>query len=183
MILRFIWKNFRRRKMRTFLMVLSLTVGIALIVALSATVETIGRSNVELVARESGEFDLAVTRRDTSLDPFIDVGQMRSVMMAADPAIAAVHPRFDVQVEIANNLLSTNGTMLAIEPEVEEIGTIDVVEGEFSLGEGEVALLEDTAFSIACRVDICFDMPLQYATLAMCTIHNSSTVVKVEFLK
>ena len=147
MILRYVWKNFRRRRMRTFLMVLSLTVGIALIVALSATVETVSRSNVALIAQESGEFDISLRRRDTSPNPFIPVSEIAAAMLAADPAVRSVHPRFKVPVELTQGELSGAATMLALETAVEQIGSFELVDGELAFGPGEMVLLEDTALS------------------------------------
>jgi hypothetical protein len=48
MILKYVWKNFSRRKIRTVLMALSLIVSTGLIVTMSATVESIKQSNIEL---------------------------------------------------------------------------------------------------------------------------------------
>ena len=45
------------------------------------------------------------------------------------------------------------------------------------------ALLKILFLVLSAYVDICSDMPLQYATFAICVIHISSTTVKVEFLK
>jgi putative ABC transport system permease protein len=84
MILKYVLKNFRRRKVRTVLMVLSLIVSTGLIVAMSATVETIRRSSVNLVSSASGRYDLTVRRTDTSPDPFVAVADTSRRILAAD---------------------------------------------------------------------------------------------------
>ena len=61
MILSYVIKNFRRRKVRTILMVLSLLVSTGLIVAMSATVETVRRSNVDLLSSSIGRYDITVS--------------------------------------------------------------------------------------------------------------------------
>ena len=50
MILKYVLTSFGRRKVRTILMILSLMVSTGLIVTMSATVETIRRSNIDLIA-------------------------------------------------------------------------------------------------------------------------------------
>ena len=62
MIPKYVLKNFRLRRVRTILMVLSLIVSTGLIVAMSATVETIRRSNVNLIASATGRYELSVRR-------------------------------------------------------------------------------------------------------------------------
>ena len=98
MILKYVLKNFRRRKVRTILMVLSLIVSTGLIVAMSATVETIRRSNVDLVASATGRYDLTVRRSETSPEPFIAVDETSRRILAADRHITAVYPRFSSEV-------------------------------------------------------------------------------------
>ncbi|MEM8860436.1 MAG: hypothetical protein AAGD96_19095, partial [Chloroflexota bacterium] len=73
MILSYVLKNFRRRKVRTILMVLSLIVSTGLIVSMSATVETIRRSNVDLISSAIGRFDISVSKTDISPDPFVEI--------------------------------------------------------------------------------------------------------------
>ena len=86
--------------------------------------ETVSRSNVTLIAQQSGEYDIGVRRRDTSPNPFIPVSEMSRLMLAADPAIQAVYPRFEVLVELSQGALSGAATMLALQTDVEPVGDV-----------------------------------------------------------
>lgn len=147
MILKYVLKNFRRRKVRTILMVLSLLVSTGLIVAMSATVETIRRSNVNLIASATGRYDLAVRRAETSPEPFIAVAETSRRILAADKRITAVYPRFLSQAELnAAGELNT-GALLALDP-AENIGQIEVISGTYQLGDMQAAVLQSTALSL-----------------------------------
>ncbi|MEJ2210375.1 MAG: FtsX-like permease family protein [Anaerolineae bacterium] len=147
MILKYVLKNFRRRKVRTVLMVLSLIVSTGLIVAMSATVETIRRSNVNLIAQATGRYDLTVRRSETSPDPFIAVPDTTRRILAADEQITAVYPRFLSEVELTAGGSQGTGTLLALDPG-EGIGLIDVLSGTYRLGNMQAAILEPTAFEL-----------------------------------
>ena len=103
MILKFILKNFTRRKVRTILMIISLTVSTALIIAMSSTVATVRQSSVDLITSAAGRFDLAVAKKDTSSDPFITFDEIAPLILAADERITAVYPRIESEIELAVN--------------------------------------------------------------------------------
>lgn len=144
MILKYVLKNFRRRKIRTILMMLSLMVSMGLLAAMSATVETVRRANVDLIASTTGRYDLRVSRVDTSPDPFVAVNSTTQAIIQADEHITAVYPRFDARVELAWQGRQGNVTLLAIDP-AETIGHVEVVSGTYQLGQGHTAVLEQTA--------------------------------------
>ena len=144
MVIKYILKNFQRRKVRTLLMVLSLMVSTALIVAMSATVETVRRSNVDLISSTIGRYDISVAKTDISPDPFVEVARVREAILAADNRITAVYPRFVVEAELSGNGFQTNGNLIGILPD-EGVGKIDVVEGSLDFANEGVALLEPTA--------------------------------------
>ncbi|VAW37859.1 hypothetical protein MNBD_CHLOROFLEXI01-4125, partial [hydrothermal vent metagenome] len=129
MVIKYILKNFRRRKVRTILMVLSLLISTGLIVAMSATVETIRQSNVELIASGVGRYDLTVRKTDVSSDPFVEVERTAEAILNADPQITAVYPRIQSIVEMSGNGEQANGWLIALDSIVDDVGFIDVVEG------------------------------------------------------
>lgn len=147
MILKYVLKNFRRRKVRTILMVLSLIVSTGLIVAMSATVETIRLSNVDFIAAETGRHDLTIRRADTSPDLFIAVDEMSQRVLAADEKITAVYPRFFSEVELSVGTAQDTGRLLALDP-AENIGQIEVISGTYQLGEMQAAVLKSTALAM-----------------------------------
>jgi putative ABC transport system permease protein len=163
MILKYVLKNFRRRKVRTLLMVLSLLVSTGLVVAMSATVETIRRSNVDLLATAIGRYDLRVYRTETSTDPFVEVSQTSQTILDADPQVTAVYPRFFTQVELNAQGRQTTGWLLAIDP-AESIGQIEVISGTLALGSQQAAVLESTALvhglALGDTIDVAYSFPL-----------------------
>ena len=100
MIVKYVLKNFTRRKVRTILMILSLLVSTGLIVTMSATVNTVQQSIIDLVASGVGRADLTITKKDTDPQLFIPIEQTASVIAGADPRIQSVHPRIEIAIEI-----------------------------------------------------------------------------------
>ncbi len=162
MILKYVLKNFRRRKVRTVLMILSLMVSTGLIVTMSATVETVRRSSVDLLATAIGRYDIAVRKTEISPDPFVDVTQTSQAILQADELITAVYPRFISEVELSAKGSERNGTLIALDPN-ENVGQIDVISGEMNWENGGVALLESTALSydleVGDTIDVAYSFP------------------------
>jgi ABC-type antimicrobial peptide transport system permease subunit len=147
MIFKYVIKNLRRRKVRTILMVLSLMVSTGLIVTMMATVETIRRSNVDLVVSEIGGYDLSVHRAETSPEQFIAISDTSRRILAADDQITAVYPRFRSEVELNAGNEKGSGWLIALDP-AENIGKIEVISGSYQLGDMQAAVLESTALSL-----------------------------------
>jgi ABC-type antimicrobial peptide transport system permease subunit len=163
MILRYILKGFRRHVMRTIIMVLALVFVAAMLVVLNNTIATSRRQVVDLIAREVGEQDITVTRVDTSPDPFIDVQTTAALLRAAHPRVRAVYPRFHATVEVSLDTTPSsplepdraagqpgpagpgNATLIARDPESDDLGTVDVQEGEYDLEGDRVVLMRNTA--------------------------------------
>ncbi len=162
MVLKYVIKNFQRRKVRTLLMVLSLLVSTGLIVAMSATVETIRQSNVELIASGVGRYDLTVAKTDISPEPFVEVDRVSQAMLAADSSITAVYPRIQSIVEMSGNGEQANGWLVALDPTVDDVGFIDVVEGEYELGSNGAAVLESTANAFGLKVGDSIDVSYSF---------------------
>ena len=130
---------------------------------MSATVETVRQSNVELIASGVGRYDLTVSKTDISSEPFVDVAQVSQTILAADPNITAVYPRIQSIVEMSGNGEQANGWLVALDTSVDEVGFIDVVEGEYELGENGAAVLESTAnafgLAIGDSIDVSYSFP------------------------
>ncbi len=164
MILKYVLKNFRRRKVRTILMVLSLMVSTGLIVALSATVETIRRSNVELIASGTGRYDVAVQKTEISPDPFVEVSRTTAAILQADDRVTAVHPRFQSRIEFsANGEQGRDYTLLALDTKNDNVGIIEVISGTYKLGEMGTAVFQATAdthnLQIGDTVEVAYSFP------------------------
>lgn len=163
MLLKYILKNFTRRKVRTILMILSLIVSTGLIVAMSASVETIRQSNVDLIASAVGRFDIAISKKDTSSDPFIVIDDIAPLVQTADPHITAVYPRFQAEVELTpDGLITSNSTLIALDPDTDQVGFVDVLEGEYELSGYKTAVLEDTALNLDLHIGDVLDVAYSY---------------------
>lgn len=163
MILKYVIKNFRRRKVRTILMVVSLMVSVGLLVAMSATVETVRRSNVDLIASTIGRYDILVRKAETSSDPFVEVANTREMVLNADARITAVYPRFVSTVELTVVGQEPRSlSLIALDP-AENVGHIELVSGTYQLGNLQTAVLETTARSynldIGDTVNIAYSFP------------------------
>jgi len=145
MLLRYALKGFKRHKMRTAIMVLALAFVATMLVVLNNTIATSRRQVVDLVAREVGAHDITLTRPDTSQDPFVDVEPLSSLIRASHPLVKAVYPRFQAEVEVARGTTNGKATIMARDPSVDTLGTVNVLEGEYDLSGNKVVLLRNTA--------------------------------------
>ena len=163
MILKYILKNFSRRWTRTLLMLMALAISTALIVAMSATVETIRRSNVDLLSTSVGRYDIEVSKTETSPNRFVVVDQVKPQITAADEKIQAVYPRLVSDVELGKGKKLTKATMVARLPD-EGIGQLQAVSGGTTFQDNGVLLLESTAntlqVAVGDKIDISYSFPL-----------------------
>ncbi len=164
MILKYVFKNFSRRKVRTILMILSLMVSTALIVTMSATVETMRQSTVDLIASSVGRYDLSLVKRDTSHSPFIVVSEGTRQVLSADDRITAVYPRIEAPVEISAKGNIGQAGLIALDPDQDDIGYIDVISGTYQLGNWQAALLEEGSFAydldVGDTIDVSYSFPV-----------------------
>jgi ABC-type antimicrobial peptide transport system permease subunit len=140
MILKYVLTNFSRRKVRTILMVLSLLVSTGLIITMSATVETVRQSIIDLVAEDVGRADLSITKKDTNLDLFIPIEETAAIILATDDRIAAVHPRIEIRIEIEAPSNRNEVSLTGLDFDHDDIGTVNLVEGEYVLESDQVAV-------------------------------------------
>jgi putative ABC transport system permease protein len=152
MISRYVLKGFGRHKMRTAIMILALAFVATMLVVLNNTIATSRRQVVDLIAREVGEHDVTLIKVDTSQDPFIDVDRVTQAIEVAHRLVDAVHPRFQAEVEVARGATNGNGTIIARDPDAENLGTVNVLEGEYDLSDDNVVILRNTADAYGLRV-------------------------------
>ena len=160
MIVKYVLKNFSRRKVRTILMILSLLVSTGLIVTMSATVGTVQQSIIDLIASDVGRADLTVTKKDTDPQLFIPIEQTESVIAGADPRIQSVHPRIEIAIEVVAETEVSNQRsqiyLVGLESARDHIGTVEVIEGEYTLGNDQVAVSRFSANSLGLAVGDAF---------------------------
>jgi ABC-type lipoprotein release transport system permease subunit len=140
MIIKYVLKNFTRRKVRTILMMLSLMVSTGLIVTMSATVETIRRSIIDLIASDIGRADLVVSKKDTSPDLFLPIEGVSAAILRADARISAVHPRIEIHVETEINGERREISFIGLDSATDDVVPVKVHEGAYELGQDRVAV-------------------------------------------
>jgi ABC-type lipoprotein release transport system permease subunit len=164
MILRYVLRGFKRHKMRTAIMALALTFVATMLVVLNNTIATSRRQIVDLIARQVGEHDVTVTRTDTSQDPFIDVARTAALFRSAHPLVEAVYPRFQADVEVARGATDGHATLIARDPVVDSLGTIEVMEGAYDLSDDKIVVLQNTAdtynLRVGNQVDLRYALPV-----------------------
>lgn len=145
-------------------MILALLVSMGLIITMSATVETVRQSNVDLIANEVGRYDLTIAKTDISSDPFVNIDEVTPLVLAANEQITGVFPRLETSIEMNVGAEVAQGTLLALDPDLDTIGFVDVVDGEYTLGEGQVAVFADTAnvygLQVGDTIEIAYSFPL-----------------------
>jgi putative ABC transport system permease protein len=163
MIAQYVIKSFSRHKARTAIVVLALLVVTAMLVTLNNGVESLQRQIVEIVEQMEGEHDIAVTRAETSHSQYIDVERISAILRQADPAVAAVYPRFLATVELQGAGQMGNASLLARVPE-DDLGQVTMLEGEYNLGGDRVVVLRVTAdtfdLEVGDEVDLNYILPL-----------------------
>ena len=81
--LKYVLNSMKRRKLRTLIVALALIVGVALVGALLALVDTQRQFSVQTVGTQTGGYDLSIKRSDLADTPFFDLA---AVSLAARQA-------------------------------------------------------------------------------------------------
>ncbi len=163
MIARYVLKSFARHKARTVIMTLALLVVTAMLVTLNNGVESLQQQIVEIVEREAGEHDIAVTRAETSPSQYVDVERVSAILRGADPNVAAVYPRFHATVELQGIEDVGNASLVARTPD-DDLGQVTILEGEYDVAGDCIVVLRVTAdtfgLEVGDEVDASYILPL-----------------------
>jgi len=99
MSFRYVLNSLKRRKLRALVIVLALTIGVALVGALLALVDTQAQFSLQSLGSQTGGFDLRITRSDLADSTFFPIDDVAALAASAYQETAAVHPRIQVGVE------------------------------------------------------------------------------------
>jgi len=158
MTLKYILRSFRRRKVRTLLILLSLVFAVGMVVTLSAVVDTQRQFSVELIAQRMGGYDLALSKSEIAGDQFIAVDQTTAIVRQAVPSVEAVAPRFRGMADVEHGSRKGTATFLALDWRNDKLGYMKAISGTIDLGPGRVVILQGTAGSFDLRVGDSFDL-------------------------
>jgi len=175
MIFKYVLRNFKRRKIRTILMLAALIVGVAALVALNATVDTYERFYVATISNEAGDFDLVITPKETEAELLIDPTDIIPLIKTSDPQVKTVVPRIvgtvDVEAEpdygdgedSAEDLFGT-ANFIALNRELDDLGDFELITGTTDLSPGYAVVLQATANTFGLEpgdtFDISYALPL-----------------------
>lgn len=167
MLARYVVKGFRRHIGRTIIMILALGFVAAMLVVLNNVIATTRRQVVDLVAKEVGAHDIDLTKQDTSQDLFLDIAPLQELLQK-HPSVRAAHGRFRAQVELAVGATTGSATMIARDPDVDKLGTITMLQGEYDLSSDRIVVLQNAAdtynLKVGDEVDLSYVLPVPRRT-------------------
>lgn len=158
MTLKYILRSFRRRKVRTLLILFALIFAVGMVVTLSAVVDTQRQFSVEQIAQRTGGYDLALTKTEIASDQFIAVDQTTAIVRQAVPSVEAVVPRFRGTADIVRGSRTGTVTFLALDLKNDNLGIMKAISGTLDIGPGRVVILQGTAGSFDLQVNDTFDL-------------------------
>lgn len=149
MTFQYVLRNFRRRKARTVLMLAALTVGVGILVALSAVVDTYRQFFAGTVASSVGDFDLVLSRPDIVPNPFLRPDDVMPIV-AAVPGVERLSPRIQGTASLRSGSETGDAPFVALLPDSDTFGVVTLTEGEYDLEPGAdglpgVVVLQQTA--------------------------------------
>lgn len=97
--LRYVLSAWRKRKLRTFIIALALVIGVALVGALLALVDTQRQFSVQTVGSETGGYDLSITKTDLAKSTYFDINTVAAAARTAVPTVAQTLARIQTSVE------------------------------------------------------------------------------------
>jgi ABC-type antimicrobial peptide transport system permease subunit len=158
MTLKYILRSFRRRKVRTLLILLSLIFAVGMVVTLSAVVDTDRQYSVESIALRTGGYDLSLKKTEIASDQFIQVDKTEASVRQAIPSLEALAPRFSGNTDIVHGTHRGTVTFLALDLKRDKMGYLKVISGTTDIGPGQVMILQGTAGSFDLHVGDSFDL-------------------------
>ncbi len=139
MIFKYVRRNLGRRKVRSALMILALTVGVGALVALNATVDSYRRYYAGTVAGSVGAYDLVVSRDDTEPNPFVDPEELIPIIESV-PGVDHIAPRVHSVATFRFGEKTGDVAMIALDPDSDEFGAVEATAGDFDLAETEAGI-------------------------------------------
>ena len=118
MSLKYVLRSLRRRKLRTVIIAIALTVGVALVGALLALVDTQSQFSAQSVGAQTGGYDLSISKSDLAESTFFTVTEVESIATSAYNKLDSMYPRIQASVEGRKSgaLEGSAVTLVALDP-------------------------------------------------------------------
>ena len=154
MSLKYVISSMKRHKLRTLIVVVALVVGVALVGALLALVDTQRQFSLQAIGVQTGGYDLRINRADTSRSVFFDVAPVDQTVRSVYPQINAVYPRIqgDAEARLQGNVQGAGVTMIALDMEVDKLSKVTVTSGNYPALRGQVFLNQVAADLLQAKV-------------------------------
>ena len=168
-------------------MLSALLVGVAMLVALNATVDAYERFYLETISNSAGDYDLVITKNEIEPELLINAPEVMPIIQASDPLVTRVVPRLqgvaDVDVRQPTNVsidqqgtevASTNpipsgsgpasgevhgsAEFIALNRQIDDLGHFEVVSGTLDFAPGYAVVLKETADTFGLHPGDTFDL-------------------------
>ncbi len=127
MNLRYVLNAMRRRKLRTFIITVALVIGVALVGALLALVDTQRQFSIQSTGSATGGYDLGITRSDLAASTFFSITEIEATVNDSYSKIAQVYARIQATVE-GRKMGATDGvavTFIALDTTADSLITAE----------------------------------------------------------
>ena len=99
MRLKYVINSMKRRVLRTIIIALALTIGVALVGALLALVDTQRQFSLQSLGAQTGGYDLSITKNNLAESTFFNIANVTKVVSDSDSNIAQIYPRIQGSAE------------------------------------------------------------------------------------
>ena len=140
--LKYVLNSMKRRKLRTLIISIALTVGVALVGALLALVDTQRQFSMQSVGSQTGGYDLSINKSDVAATPFFTITDVETIATAVDAKIASMHARIQASAE-ARKIGATDGqavTFVAINPSTDNLVSLAQSTNTNNIGIGGIRI-------------------------------------------
>ncbi len=143
MAIKYVLNAMKRRKLRTFITLFALTIGIALVGALLALVDTQRQFSLQQIGDQTGGYDLDVRQNDLAASPFFDPDAAGSVARRENPNTAALYARIQgsALARTDTSLQDWSVTVVALDVDEDKLNRVKpILEGNYPPKPGQVFL-------------------------------------------
>ncbi len=155
MALKYVLNSMKRRKLRTIIVMIALTIGVALVGALLALVDTQRQYALQQIGDQTGGYDLRIQRSDLALTPFFDPSQAEQTARAVNPQTSAVYRRIQGSA-IARTDISVQDwsvTIIGLDVDSDKLNRFNpILEGSYPPAPGQVFLTSVAADLLKVKV-------------------------------
>lgn len=145
----------KRHKLRTLVVAMALVVGVALVGALLALVDTQRQFSLQAIGAQTGGYDLSIKHTDTAPSVFFDIAPVDQIIHTTYAQVAATHPRIqgDAEARLKDSARGTGVKMIALDTEKDQLSKVNMLlTGSYPPQQGQVFLNQMAADLLQAKV-------------------------------